>query len=84
MPRLHVSGTVVLDNGGLDVSPAGARTREPNDRELSLDLVVEQPDVVTPSRTPYDVKYEEETEIEYETVSIRPDGPTGIPARDVH
>jgi hypothetical protein len=63
------------------------RKKEPqgiNPRDLLLDRIVTPPDgPVAQVVTEVDVRYSEETEFDYQTVTILPDGPS-IQVEDVH
>jgi hypothetical protein len=81
---LRVTGTCRFDTAGWSVE---LRRHEPqgiNPRDLLLDRVVREPQgpaaqVITDVK----VRYEEQTDFEYETVTILPDGPS-VPVEDVH
>ena len=76
---LTVRGTVMVPTSK---STAELRPKEPqgsNPLDYLLDVVVHppnEPDLKV--ERPFEVDYEEVTDVEYETVSIVPDGPTGI------
>jgi hypothetical protein len=69
--RLHVQGKCKFPTEGYS---AELRFHEPqgiNPRDLLLDLIIREPkDPVLPVVTEVDVRYEEETDAEYETVTI--------------
>ena len=83
-PVLHVRGECEFPTAGYSV---GLRRTEPqgiNPKDLLLDLIVREPtgpaaEVITP----LEARYSEETDVEYETVTILPDGGT-VPVREVH
>ena len=77
--KLTVRGTVMVPSSK---STAELRPKEPqgiNPLDYLLEVVVHppnEPDLKV--LTPFDVDYEEVTDVEYETVSIVPDGPVGV------
>lgn len=83
-PRtLQVRGECTFPTGGYS---ATLRRREPqgiNPTDLLLELVVEVPiDIVTQVIATVPVEYREETDVEYETVTILPDI-TSLPVEHV-
>ena len=81
---LRVTGVCTFPTGGYSVE---LRRHEPqgiNHRDLLLDKVVTEPTGPVPDViTDVEVRYEEVTDVDYDTVTILPDGPT-IPVEDVH
>lgn len=81
---LHVKGTCVCPTPGYELE---LKPREPqgiNPRDLQLELVVTKPTGIEPDvLRPTPVEYSEDTDMRYDTVSIEPDGPAGIPVREV-
>lgn len=81
---LHVHGECEFPTEGYTVE---LRKHEPqgiNPRDLLLDLIVYEPSgVVAQVITVEEVRYTEETDFEYDTVTILPDGPS-IRVQDVH
>ena len=81
---LHVVGTCICPTPGYTLELERHEPPGINERDLLLDLVQTdptgpQPDVLHPTR----VEYRDETDTRYDTVSILPDGPSGIPVREV-
>lgn len=74
---LRVTGTCTFPSTGYTVE---LRPHEPqgiNPGDLLLDKIVTPPDgIVGPAFTDVEVRYEEETDVEYDTVTILPDGPS--------
>jgi hypothetical protein len=74
---LRVAGTCRFNTTGWSVE---LRRHEPqgfNPKDLLLDRIVEAPQAAAGEAiTDVEAKYEEETEFEYETVTILPDGPS--------
>jgi hypothetical protein len=81
---LRVIGTCQFDTAGWSVE---LRRHEPqgiDPRDLLLDRVVHEPQgLVAEVITDIEVRYEEPTDFEYQTVTILPDG-VSIPVEDVH
>jgi hypothetical protein len=80
-PRLTVFGTCQFPRSGYTAELRRAEPQGINPADLILDLVVEEPEAGAHVITELEVRYQEETDVEYETVTIRP-GPT-IPVEDV-
>ena len=78
---LRVSGTCRFGRTGYVVSLSRAEPQGVNPADLILDLRIEEPDIGAEVLNEVEVRYEEVTDVEYDTVSIRP-GPT-IPVQDV-
>ena len=82
-PVLTVAGECEFPTAGYSVE---LRRHEPqgiNPRDLLLDLVVHEPTgPVAQVITTVESRYEEETDFEYESVTILPDGPS-IPVEKV-
>lgn len=81
---LHVTGECEMPTPGYELRLEPAEPQGINPKDLILILVVTEPtgiqqEVLT--WTP--VHWEQDTDVEYETVSIR-DVATGIPVEDVH
>ena len=83
---LRVTGKCEFRTTGYKVK---LKRREPqgiNPKDLLLDLIVEEPppgSIVGQGFTTEEARYEEETDFEYDTVTILPDGPT-VPVEEVH
>jgi hypothetical protein len=81
---LHVTGTCSCPTPGYALELQRHEPQGINPGDLLLRLVEDrptgpQPEVITPTS----VEYREETDARYESVSIVPDGPAGIPVREV-
>jgi hypothetical protein len=83
-PVLHVRGECEFPTAGFSVE---LKRREPqgiNPRDLLLDRIVYEPSgPVAQVVTIVEARYREQTDFEYDTVTILPDGPS-IPVQDVH
>jgi len=80
---LRVTGTCTLPTEGYKVELYRHEPQGINPKDLLLDKVVIAPvDPVTPVRTDVEARYEETTDVEYDTVTILPDGPS-IPVEEV-
>jgi hypothetical protein len=83
-PVLRVTGTCTFPTTGYEVQ---LRRHEPqgiNAKDLLLDKIVIAPsDPVAPVVTDVEARYAETTDVEYDTVTILPDGPS-IPVEEVH
>lgn len=81
---LHVSGECEFPSAGYSVE---LRRREPqgiNPKDLLLERIVREPSgPVAQATTVVEAYYQEETDFEYDTVTILPDGPP-IPVQEVH
>jgi hypothetical protein len=81
---LHVTGTCSCPTPGYALELQRHEPQGINPGDLLLRLVEDrptgpQPEVITPAS----VEYREETDARYDSVSIVPEGPAGIPVRDV-
>jgi hypothetical protein len=75
-PTLHVTGRCEFPTSGYAVRLERGEPQGTNPRDLLLDLVVTPPTgPVTQVVTEVEARYEEETDAEYDTATIRPDGP---------
>jgi hypothetical protein len=75
-PALHVTGRCEFPTSGYAVRLERAEPQGINPRDLLLELVVTPPTgPVTQVVTEVEARYDEETDAEYDTVTIRPDGP---------
>ncbi len=83
-PTLRVHGKCTFPSAGYSVE---LRRHEPpgvDPRNLLLEKVVRAPtDPVAEAVTVVPVNYDEETDVEYDTVTILPDG-IAVPVRDIH
>lgn len=79
-PRLLVvAGGCTLASSGYGVSLVRHEPQGTVAQDLLLDLVVAEPgpdEVVLPVLTTYTVRYEEESEVWFDTVTVLPDGPS--------
>lgn len=76
---LTVDGECTLGSTGYTVALVRHEPQGINPRDLLLDLIVTPPspdDIVAPVLTKYPVRYEEETRVYLDTVTILPDGPS--------
>lgn len=81
---LRVHGTCRFDTAGFGVELRRHDPQGINQRDLLLDRIVHSPTGPVPDViTEVDVDYSEETEFDYQTVTILPDGPS-IDVQDVH
>jgi hypothetical protein len=77
--KLTVRGTVIVETSNSTAELKPEEPQKSNPLDYRLEVVVHpstKPDLKIP--TPVLVEYEEVTDVEYETVSIVPDGPTGL------
>jgi hypothetical protein len=77
--KLIVRGTVMVSSSKATADLKPAQPQGINEKDYLLEVIEHpsgEPD--NPVMTPFEVEYEEVTDVEYDTVSIRPDGPTGI------
>ncbi len=83
-PTLRVHGKCTFPSAGYSVE---LRRHEPpgtDPRDLLLEKVVCEPaGAVAEAVTVVPVNYDEETDVEYDTVTILPDG-IAVPVRDIH
>ena len=79
---LRVIGTCLFGRTGYTVALRRAEPQGVNPGDLILDLDVDEPDVGAHVLTEVEARYEEVTDVEYDTVTIRP-GPT-IAVQEVH
>jgi hypothetical protein len=81
---LNVVGTCTCPTAGYTVNLERHEPQGINPRDLLLSLVETRPTgAAAEVITPVQVEYRAETEMRYDTVSIVPDGPVGIPVREV-
>ncbi len=81
---LRVTGICTFPSTGYSVQLFRHEPQGINPRDLLLDKIVIAPtDIVGPAITDVEVRYEEITDFEYDTVTILPDGPS-IPVEEVH
>ena len=83
-PTLRVTARCECPQGGYTLRLERHEPQGINPKDLLLRLVVEAPEVGPDVMTEERVEYVEETDMEYDTVSIVPDGPTGIKVEEVH
>jgi hypothetical protein len=78
---LRVTGTCRFGRAGYVVALRRAEPQGVNPADLILELTIDEPELGADVLTEVEARYEEVTDLEYDTVSIRP-GPT-IPVQDV-
>lgn len=77
-PTLHVGATCTAATNGYHFSLVRQEPQGINPKDLLLRLVVEEPDFANDVVTAYGVHYREDTEFRYDSVSVLPDGPSGL------
>jgi hypothetical protein len=79
-PTFHVTSTCEFPTTGYEVSISRHEPQGANPRDLLLDLEIKEPTgPVTDVITPVQAEYKEPVEgQDFDTVSILPDGPSGI------
>lgn len=84
-PRtLHVQGKCELPAAGYSVELRRRELQGINSKDFLLDHVVHEPSgPVAQAVTVVEARYEEETDFEYDTVAILPDG-VSVPVQEVH
>jgi hypothetical protein len=81
---LRVTGTCTFPTTGYTVQLRRHAPQGINPKDLLLDKIVIPPSgPVAQVITDVEVRYEEITDVEYDTVTILPDGPS-VPVQDVH
>lgn len=80
---LRVTATCECPRGGYTLRLERQEPQGINSKDLLLRLVEEPPEVGPDVMTECHVKYTEDTDFEYDTVSILPDGPMGIRVENV-
>jgi hypothetical protein len=81
---LHVVGTCRCPTPDYRLQLRRRLHQGANPKELLLDLLETAPTTIEPEViTDERVEYREDTDTSYDTVSIMPDGPSGIPVREV-
>jgi hypothetical protein len=81
---LHVVGTCLCPTPGFVLQLRRRVHQGANPKDLLLDLIETAPTAPQAQVVTEELAvYREETEESYETVSIMPDGPSGIPVREV-
>jgi hypothetical protein len=74
---LHVTGRCEFPTSGYSVRLERHEPQGINPRDLLLDLVITEPTgPVTQVVTEEEVRYDEQTDLDYDSVTILPDGPT--------
>lgn len=75
--KLVVTGTCAMPTPGYAVELRPRAPQGINPKDLLLDKIVTAPSGIQPRvLTDVDVRYEDETDVDYDTVTILPDGPT--------
>jgi hypothetical protein len=82
-PTLHVGATCTAPTNGYHFTLVRHEPQGTNPRDLLLRLVVDEAEFANEVVTTYEVHYNEDTEVRYDTVSILPDGPAGLEVRIV-
>ena len=83
-PTLHVTATCTFPTPGYEVRLEPFEPQGANPADYLLLMVVSEPSGPQPEViTDVPVNYVEETEDHYDTISIQPDGPAGIPVEQV-
>jgi hypothetical protein len=77
-PTLHVSATCTAPTNGYLFALGRAEPQGINPKDLLLRLTALESGFANEVVTTYAIEYREDTEFRYETVSIVPDGPSGI------
>ncbi len=81
---LHVSGECEFPSAGYSVELRRSEPQGINPKDLLLDLTVREPSgPAAQVITPVEVRYREETDFEYDTVTILPNG-VSVSVQDVH
>ena len=76
-PTLHVAGTCDLPTPGYAIALRRKAPQGINPRDLLLEKTVTPPSgPIAQVITPVEVRYEEQTDVKYDTVTILPDGVT--------
>lgn len=83
-PTLHVRGECEFPSAGYAVELRRRELQGINPKALLLDRIVHEPSgPVSQVVTVVEARYEEETDFEYDTVTILPDG-MSVPVQEVH
>ena len=77
-PTLHVGATCTAPTNGYRFSLARQEPQGINPQDLLLRLVVDESEFANEVVTVYQVHYREDTDMRYDSVSILPDGPSGL------
>jgi hypothetical protein len=77
-PTLHVGTTCTAPTNGYHFSLVRQAPQGINPTDLLVRLVVEEPEIANEVITTYEVHYREEIDTRYDSVSILPDGPSGL------
>lgn len=77
-PTLHVGATCTAPTNGYRFALVRHEPQGINERDLLLRLLVAEADISNDVITSYEVHYSEDTDMRYDSVSILPDGPTGL------
>jgi hypothetical protein len=75
---LHVGAACIASTNGYHFSLVRQEPQGINPTDLLLRLVVEESEIANEVITTYEVHYREDTDTRYDTVSILPDGPSGL------
>jgi hypothetical protein len=82
-PTLHVGATCTAPTNGYHFSLVRQDPQGINPGDLLLRLVVEESEFANDVVTTYEVYFSEDSEARYDSVSILPNGPTGLEVRIV-
>jgi len=83
-PGLRVTAKCTCARGGCELTLVRQEPQGINPRDLLLRLEEKCPEVGTTVMTEVEVRYCEEAEVgQFDTVSILPDGPMGLPIENV-
>jgi hypothetical protein len=77
-PTLHVGATCTAQTNGYHFSLVREEPQGINPRDLLLRLSVDASEFANEVVTTYQIHYREDTETRFDSVSIVPNGPTGI------
>ena len=80
-PTVRVSTTCTAPTNGYHFALIRQEPQGINPQDLLLRLLVYESDVANEVVTLYDIHYSEDTEMRYDSVSIVPDGPSGLEVR---
>jgi hypothetical protein len=77
-PALHVGATCTAPTNGYHFSLVRQAPQGIDPKDLLLRLVVEEAEFANEVVTIHETHYREDTDMQYDSVSILPDGPTGL------
>ena len=82
-PTLHVGATCTAPTSGYHFSLVRQEPQGINPSDLLLRLIADESEFANEVVTTYEIHFTEDTDMRYDTVSILPDGPTGLEVRIV-